>query len=203
MNLRMTYKTAALALLMLPLLGATCAKDKLIALIIDADLIGVFQASGELNVHSDTDTINLRDELNLDQVVADQGVDVHAIDPDALKVKRIFYKIVTPEAGRSITNGQVSLDGISLATGLTVSAATATDWIDITTRLSAGGVIYVNSFLKAVVLDLQNGTSNAPPTVTYSVSGNSLPADDPTDFVWSVKLEITGIVKQEYTLPDF
>jgi hypothetical protein len=199
----------ATGLAVLPLLGADCMEDKVVDLILTASAEASFEATGEVNVHDDTDTVDLKAEIDLPTLLADNDVDPADLDPDALKLSKILYKVEVPEAGRSIDGCELTVQrqgaatpGI-LVTGFSASMAAATDWIDITPLLGAAGVTMINDFLEAWIAELQGGPVVTDSEFTYHVSGTSNPQDDPSNFTWAVKIQLQGKVPTTFNLPNF
>ncbi len=208
MNLRGLLKIGAAGLLMLPVLGATCTEEKVVDIIIGTDIQGEFIAEGELNTHSDTDTINIKEAFDVEGALADAGIDANDIDADALKVSRVYYRITIPEAGRSIENTSLTVSRGAgspavLVSGFSADAGSVTDWIDITTYLGADGVDLLNTMAFDCVTELQGGAPLTEPTITYVVTGDSVPGAVETNFQWAVKVEFQGKLMQEFELPNF
>jgi len=193
------------ALLVLPLmLGAWgCILipeivDRIVELAVAASTRATFVSSGETNTHDDTDVVNLSTNVNLKQVLADNGVDV--TDVKDVKLMGVSYRVTKPEAGRSITGGTVTIQRgagpvTSLVTAFTASAASVTGWIPV--ALDGAGVGVINAILTALLDEAKTGTPATDVTVTYHVQGVSVPGADPTDFIWEFKLDlsIVGTVK--------
>src|SRR5688572_10085795 len=119
-----------LPLLAIPLMGESCTEEKVIFIAVGLDSTVGFIASGELNVHDDTKTIDLREELDLDN-----NFDENDIDPEDIqnvKVSRVYYRVTVPEAGRSIENGNVEIlrqggSFVPLVTGFNGDGSASTD----------------------------------------------------------------------------
>lgn len=191
------------------LLGADCMEDKIVDLILTASAEASFEAVGEVNVHDDTDTVDLKAEIDLASVLADYEVDPADLDPDALKLSKIFYRVEVPEAGRSIADGTLTVQRQGapspaiLVDGFSASMAAETDWIDITGLLGAAGVTMINDFLEECIVELQGGAAATNTEFTYHVSGTSNPQDDPSNFTWAVKIQLQGKVPTTFNLPNF
>ena len=205
MNLRM-LKICATGLAMIPLLGANCMEDKIVDLIITGSAETEFEATGQVNVYDETKTVNVKAELDLAGLLADNGIDPMDLSEDAVKLSKIYYKVVTPEAGRSIQNGVLELTrgavtGI-LVSGFNADMGAVTDWIEITDLLGVNGVAMLNAFLRECVLELQGRGLPVDGTFTYHVSGTSNPQNDPSNFVWAVKIQFQGKVPKVFNLPN-
>lgn len=210
MNLRMLSKIGATGLAMLPLLGSTCVEDKVVDLILTASAEAEFVAEGSVNTHHDTDTVNLKDEVDLGALLAENDIDPMDLDADAFQVSKLYYKVVVPQAGRSIANGVLKIQRgaagaqITLATGFGASMGAMTDWIDITDLLNADGVDLLNDFLADCVAEAKGGAvvSDDQATFTYDVSGDSLPQGEESNFTWAAKLQFQGTVPTTLSLPN-
>ncbi|MBZ0270269.1 hypothetical protein K8I85_19115 [bacterium] len=191
------------------LLGADCMEDKIVDLILTASAEAEFQATGEINFHDDSDTVDLKAEIDLASLLADYEIDPADLDPDALKLSKILYRVVVPEAGRSIDGCELTVQrqgaaspGI-LVTGFSASMAGVTDWIDITPLLGAAGVTMINDFLEDCIAEVKGGPVVTDSEFTYHVTGTSNPQDDPSNFTWAVKIQLQGTVPTTFNLPNF
>src|SRR6187455_679037 len=96
-----------LPLLALPLMGDSCTEDKVIFIAVGLDTTAGFIASGELNVHDDTKTIDVKEDLDLANNLDENDID--AEDIQSIKVSRVYYRVTVPEPGRSIEDGNVEI----------------------------------------------------------------------------------------------
>jgi hypothetical protein len=195
-----------LPLLALPLMGESCTEDKVIFIAVGLDTTAGFIGSGELNVHDDTKTIDVMEDLDLDNVL-----DENDIDPDdiqSIKVSRVYYRVTVPEAGRSIENGNVEIlrEGgsfVSLISGFNGDGSQATDWVEITQLLQPQAVNLLNDFMQEVLTGIQNEIPVTNTLFTYHVTGNSIPVDVPTNFEWDLKVSFAVQAEQKVEMPDF
>jgi len=204
------FKLGVLTVAMFSMLGDTCAKDKIVEIVVGADIQAEFIASGELNTHDDSDTIDVKDELDLANILDDNDIDPNDLD-EAPKVSGLFYRITQAEEGRTITNGELRVQrgsgtAVMLAQGWTATAFPVTpegEWIDVTSALQTGGVQLLNAFLEDC-LDELKGVEPATDTVfTYSVEGDSNPANVATNFQYRVKITFQAKLPYETTVIDF
>jgi hypothetical protein len=204
------WKLGVLGVALFSMLGDTCVKDKIVEIVIGADVQAEFIASGELNTHDDTDTIDVKEDLDLANILDDNDIDPNDID-EAPKVSGLFYRITQAEAGRSITNGNLMVQrgsgaAVTLASGWSAEAFPVTpdgEWIDVTYALQSGGVQMLNAFLEECLIELKGGAPATNTVFTYAVSGDSVPADVATDFQYRVKITFQAKLPFEATVIDF
>lgn len=195
-----------LPLLAIPLMGDSCTEDKVIFIAVGLDTTAGFIASGELNIHDDTKTIDVKEDLDL-QTNLDEN-DIDAEDIQTIKVSRVYYRVTVPEAGRSIENGNVEIlrEGSSfvpLITGFSGDGSAGTDWIEITTLLQPQAVNLLNDFMQELLNEQLTGVPVSNTQFTYHVTGNSIPADVPTNFQWELKVSFAVQAEQTVEVPDF
>jgi len=195
-----------LPLLALPLMGDSCTEDKVIFIAVGLDTTAGFEASGELNIHDDTKVIDVKEDMDLATVLDDNDIDPE--DIQSVKVSRLYYRVTQPEAGRSIENGNVDIlrEGgafVPLVGAFAGDASQATDWIEITQLLEPQAVNLLNDFMQELLVELQGGAPVTNTEFTYHVTGNSIPADVPTNFQWELKVSFTVQAEQEVEVPNF
>lgn len=197
-------KILLLPALALPLTAGTCTSDKLVELVIGLPTEAEFISLGELNTHSDTQDVDIKQDMDVEGELDDAGVD--PADIDELSVVQIFYKITVPEAGRTIENGSLEFQRLGvggthlLVSGFSADIGTATDWIDITDHLQVG-INDINTFLDEYLTELQGGATVTNTTFRYTISGDSSPAATPTNFQWRVKIVIQAVTAKEFEIP--
>ncbi len=192
--------------LALPLTAATCTSDKLVELVIGVTTTAEFIASGETNVHEDTDTIDLKDDLDLAAELEDAEID--PADVQEIQLAQVFYRITQAEAGRSIEDGFLEFTRLGAPTpgphlvvsGFDADASAVTDWIDITPLLQPG-INQLNAMMDEILTELQGGPVAANTEIEYHVQGNSVPAATPTNFRWEVKLVFQVVGEREFEVP--
>lgn len=197
-------KILLLPALVLPLTAGTCTSDKLVELVIGLPTEAEFIASGEINTHSDTQDVDVRQDLDVEGEL--EEADVDPADIDELSVVQIFYKITVPEAGRTIDDGFLEFERLGivgthlLVSGFSADIGTATDWIDITDHLQPG-IDEINDFLAEYLVELQGGQAVTNTTFRYTISGDSNPAATETNFQWRVKIVIQAVTAKEFEIP--
>lgn len=204
------WKLGVLTVALFSMLGDTCVKDKIVEIVIGADVQAEFIASGELNTHNDNDTIDVKEDLDLANILEDNDIDANDID-EAPKVAGLFYRITQAENGRMITNGNLTVQRgsgtpVVLADGWSANAFPVTpegDWIDVTYALQNGGVQLLNTFLEECLVELKGGAPATNTVFTYDVSGDSVPADVATNFQYRVKITFQAKLPFEATVIDF
>jgi hypothetical protein len=166
-------------------------KDKVVDLVTGGSVTADFQARGELNVHNQLKTIDIRDSIDIADVLDDAGIDVS--DVKRITVGGISYRITKAEAGRSITSGNITIQRLggpvaTLVSDFSADASALTGWLSPT--LDAAGVGEVDALLAEILAELQGGGS-ANTVITYHVSGLSVPADVGTDFDYQLRLTVS------------
>ena len=196
-----------LPLLAIPLMGESCTEEKDVFIAVGLATTAGFIASGELNVHDDTKTIDVKEDLDLQNNFDESDFDPE--DIQTIKVSRVYYRVTVPEAGRSIENGNVEIlrNGVSsfvpLVTGFNGDGSAGTDWIEITPLLQPQAVNLLNDFMQELLVELQSGVPVSDTQFTYHVSGNSIPADVPTNFQWELKVSFLVQAEEAVEVPDF
>jgi len=175
-------------------------KDKVVDLVTSGSVSSGFSTFGHTNVFSQTRTVNIRDSLDIRQVLDNAGIDV--MDVKAITLGGVSYRITRAEPGRVITSGDVQIrrDGevsfSPLVTSFTGSAGAVTGWI--TPPLDTAGVRRLNNLLGEILTELQDG-AQANEVFDYTVNGVSTPAGD-TDFDYELRITISivGEVKTKW-----
>lgn len=200
MRTKMIMRLLAVPFVALLALGSHCPlipeiEERLIELALLGSTTVEFTSVGEINTINQTRSINIRDDFNLAQLLANAGID--ASDVVELKVAGVSYRTTQAELGtpRRIENGNVT---IQRAGGSTTPLVTDFDEFvnDVlaykTAPLNAAGVTVINAIIADLLAELQGGpTANAD--VTYTVTGDSTPIGEPTDFKWEVKVDISVV----------
>jgi hypothetical protein len=196
-----------LPLLALPLLGDSCTEDKVIFIAVGLDTSAGFIASGVTNEIDDTKTIDVREDLDLQNNLDDNDIDPEEVN--VIKVSRVYYRVTVPEAGRAITDGDVTIsrDGVTgplpLVLGFSGDASQVTDWIEITQLLQAPAVNALNDFMQQMLNELKGGAPVTTTQWTYNVTGTSTPVETATNFQWELKVSFAVQAEQDVELPDF
>jgi hypothetical protein len=186
-----------LAILFVGLTGSTCTEDREVQVVVSADIIAQFAATGATNTFSGSNTVALNDEINLQQILDDNGLE----SIDEVTVQSAFYRVITPDPNTSRTiTGQISVhqganpdQGLVSLTSVLVDDPTYVNWTAV--PLLPGGVTVVNAALAQAV-------AGGFPTLTISTSGTSTPADVPTSFVWEVKIRVNVVGTAKVTVVE-
>ncbi|MDP6529859.1 MAG: hypothetical protein QF819_06470 [Gemmatimonadota bacterium] len=196
---RMTLgKIGLVGLLALPLLAPTCVEERVVDLVLGGMTTTAFEARGSVNAIDDAATHDLAAEVDLNAILSENGVSVD--DIRSIRVSGISYRITSPDPNpaREVNGALVTLarDGgpvVNLVVGLDAPAGIGTDWIDVMDLLDSDGVDLLNGALADVLTAAQLGASPAV-SITYSVTGASLPTGEETNFDWElgVSLHIVG-----------
>lgn len=197
-----------LLLCALPFLGSTCTEEKVIYLTVGLDTTAGFMARGDLNSYDDADTIDVGPEIDLAATLDDYGIDL--ADVEWIKVSRVYYRIMKAEAGRSIVNGEVTVQRVGVTGDILfvdqmepVDCSAVTGWIEVTDKLQASGVGLLNTVMADILAAELGGFTPANTTVRYGVTGQSLPGNVGTDFDWEIKVSFIVQVRTEDEYPDF
>lgn len=184
-----------LAILFVGLTGSTCTEDRDVQVVITADITAQFVAAGSDNTFSDSETVSLDQEIDLQEILDEN--DLESIDE--VTVQSAFYRVVTPDptSSRTIT-GMVSVhqgadpdqDLISL-TSVLVDDPAYVDWTAV--PLVSGGVAVLNAALAQIV-------SGGSPTLTISTDGTSTPIDVATSFTWEVMIRVNVVGTAKVTV---
>ena len=207
-------KNLLLLALMFPFLGATCAEDKLVSLSLGFPTTARFIAEGEISQHNDTQIVDVKADIDLATELDNADIDPNDLDPDAIKVVQVFYRVIQPDPtpNRTIENAflevieagsggapAVLVSGFSFPAG-TGNVGGPTAWIEITDLLGAGGIALLNGFLEDCVTELQGGPA-ANASFQYTVQGDSAPSDVETNFQWEIKVVFQGTVQKTFEVP--
>ncbi len=195
----------AALLLLAQTFGAGCLlapqlKDKAVDLVTSGEVVTTFVALGTINTFDATQTITIRNEFDVAKALDDAGIDVS--DVKSITLSGVSYRITKAQAGRTISDGQVTVRWAGGATQPLIStfeadAGAVTGWI--TPTLNPLGVTVVNQMLAAIVTELHGGAPAAD-ELTYGVSGTSNPLDTNSDFEYQFRLTISivGTVKTKW-----
>jgi hypothetical protein len=197
-------KLSVLLLGALPLLGAECLpipdiQEKAVELAVGGAVTVQFVAEGLINYVSDEVTVDIADSLDLRQIIIDAGIDPD--DVTDVKMSGAAYRVVEPDPteDRQIQDGQVTIERSggseqALITDFDEYVNTVVDFK--TAPLDSAGVTVINDLLGDLLVEVQGGPPATNTEVTFRVSGYSVPAEVPTDFVWELKVlfSITGVI---------
>jgi hypothetical protein len=184
-------------------------ENRIVELAVGASTTYQSHATGSINTGTFSDAsspIDLKGDVDLPGILDDNGVDVG--DVKSVKVAGLSYRIVTPQAGRSISGTNVTLkrgnaSPVTIVSNFSASAGSATGWIDVTNKLTPGGVTLVNQILADLLTDAKGQTPLNPSfTVVYSVTGSSTPTNQATDFTWEIKLDLSIVGTVHVKVPN-
>jgi hypothetical protein len=187
------------------LLGAGCPlvpqiEDRVVELAVGGSATAPFDAVGVVNNHNETATVDLAAGFDLNQVLNDAGVDV--ADVKDIKLSGVSFRVTQPDptTGRAIVNGQVTLRRgagaeVPLVVNFNADVNSATEFQ--TATIDPAGVAVVNQILADYLAAVQAGTTPSNTVITYHVTGQSTPANVPTDFKWELKVDVSilGTIK--------
>jgi len=180
-------------------------EDRVVELAVGHSVVIPFTSQGATNFENDVKTVDLDGEFDLKSVLDDAGIDASKVKD--VKLASVAYRVTRPEAGRTISNGQVEFKTFTsdpgtpalgapptatydqLVTSFSGSAGAKTGWIAV--PLASGGVTSLNTLLGQFLNDVKNGGSTHPRYLVYHVYGNSNPAATPTDFDWEFRLQLS------------
>lgn len=219
MELRNLGRIGLLGLLLVPLLGSTCTKEKAIDFVVIGESQASFEARGSVNVDLGSEAYDLKEDLDLRQIAMEYGVDPEKIQ--GATFRQLFVRITKPDENspdRSVTGdltiqfrdlGSPPLPPRPVAELGSVSdfpANAVTEWQDVTDRVSEPGVDEINAFLARCLAELRDpsGASDATHTeVFYQWTGTSDPSGVETNFDWQAKVVLNVIATVDAEIPDF
>jgi hypothetical protein len=173
-------------------------KDKVVQLAVGGSTTTEWVSDGEVNTHDDSQTVDIKTDIDLPKILSDAGIDV--LDVDDIKVSGISYRVTAPdpEPTRRIVNGQVTVRRgagaeTPIVTNFNVLVNSATTYQ--TATVDPLGVDLINTLLDDILTELQSGISASPTQITYHVTGQSTPTGVPTHFTWQLKLDLSIVGK--------
>jgi len=181
------------------LTGETCLKDRVVELVVGAEIIAEFQARGSENHHSSDDVVNLIENADIQDALTKNGFEGLVVG----YIQSVFYRVVRedPATDRTVS-GFVTVDGLNLIeyTSVAVNDPSLAMWTP--APLEQSGVDYMNGLLadyfEALLID---GNPSPPePTVTFHSEGVSSPTDVPTNFDWEIRVVLTLVGVTEVTV---
>jgi hypothetical protein len=206
--MRNVWRVALLGALSIVLGGESkCLKEKTVEFIVNGETIATFTADGDQNVDLGSDVVDLKQDLDIRQIALDYGV-----NPDSIRsvtFRGLFAKIDTADAvaSRAVTGTLHAQFGtrpeVQIGSVTSFPAGAVTDWIDITANVTAAGVDEMNRLLADCLVEAQNGPQATDTVVAYRWAGTSTPTDQPTHFVWRVKVVVNIVPTVTAELPDF
>ncbi len=177
-------------------------KDRIVELAVGGTTVVEFVSNGTVNSYNETNTVNVLNGFNLGQILADAGISVSDVTDIALSGVEYRVTVADPNPGRQIVNGNVTIarngsGELTLISGFDAAAGAATGWE--VAPLDPGGTAVTE--INAMLNDIRTALPGSPPpnltTLTYHLTGQSVPILIATNFTWEVKIKITitGTVK--------
>ena len=171
-------------------------KDRIVELAVGGSTVVEFVSNGTTNTYNETNTVNILDGFNLAQILADNGIDYTNVTQVALAGVEYRITVADPTTGRKIVNGNITIDrdgalGLPLITGFTTNADAVTDWQVAPLDPGGAAVASINTMLNDIRTELPLSPPPNVTTITYHVTGQSVPALVPTNFTWEMKVKIT------------
>jgi hypothetical protein len=200
-----TIKSLALPTLVLALglMNGGCMlipeiQDRIVELAVGGATEVEFVSSGTLNTFNEANTLDVLSDFNLAQILDDAGVEVSNVTN--IKISGVDYRVTIPdpEAAREIVNGTITTDRngsgpLPLVSHFSAGAGAPGAWQPAPLDPGGAAVTDLNAMLQSILNALKLGTS--PPsnltTITYQLTGQSLPGNVPTNFTWQMKVKIT------------
>lgn len=188
--------------------GSSCplvpdVDDKVVELALGGSTILTWEARGEVNDKGEEECFDLSDELDLNQILEDAGVDVEDVEDIALA--GVSYRVIKadPVPGRAITNSNVSVKRdagayAQMITNFSAPADVTYDWV--TATLDPAGVAVVNDMLDDLLAAIHSGGS-IPVSGCALWEGESTPVSVDTNFDWQMKIDISIVGKIEVEIP--
>lgn len=205
-NLR---KVALLGLLTLPLLGGTCTEEKTVEFVVTGQSIATFHAQGTTNVDLDLGTafVDFEEDIDLRQIALDYDVNPDSIRSVTFRGLHVKIETADAEPSREVTGTLFGAFGgapeIAVGSVTGFPAGAETDWIDITTSVTSGGVDEINATLAELLAAAQEDRPPVGVAVDYRWDGSSAPPDVRTDFWWAVKVVLNIVPTVTGEFPDF
>jgi len=171
-------------------------KDRIVELAVGGTTVVEFVSLGTVNNHDETNSVNILDGFNLGQILADAGIDYSRVTDIALSGVEYRVTVADPQPGRQIVNGNVTIArGLSgeldLISGFDAAADAVTGWQVAPLDPGGAAVTEINAMLNDIRTALPGNPPAGQTTLTYHVTGQSVPNLVPTNFTWELKIKIT------------
>lgn len=189
-SMKKLARLLVLGCLFLLLTGEVCVEERDVDMVVAAEIIEDFVASGEINVYDGEETVFLDTELDIDEILEENGID----SLKSVTVQAAFYRVTEKDTGaptRTIT-GTVGIrkGGGPETTLITLTSVAVNDdayanWTPV--PMEAPGVATLNQALAELV------AGNSGVTVTFHSAGVSSPTGVPTFFTYQVRLRLNVV----------
>ena len=174
-------------------------KDKVVELATTGSVVTDFHAEGNNASYSQDTTIDIRDNVDVAQVLSDAGIDVSNVKSITLGGVAYRVTVADPDPSKQITSGNVTVQAGAapsaqpLISNFTLHVGATKGWT--TATLDPAGVTQLNDLLAAILAELQGGAA-ANEHIAYHVDGTISPAAN-TGFQYQLRLtlSIVGTVK--------
>lgn len=171
-------------------------EDRVVELAVGGSATVQFVSAGTVNTFNETNTVNVRSGFDLGQVLADAGIDVSRVSKIALSGVEYRVTVPDPDPAREIVDGTITITRgasgeLPLISSFNAAAGAATGWQVAPLDLGGAGVAEINAMLGEIKDALPGSPPASATTLTYHVTGQSLPALSPTHFTWELKIKIT------------
>lgn len=171
-------------------------KDRIVELAVGGSTTVEFVSSGTVNSFNETNTVDVLSGLNLAQILADAGIDVSTVSKIALSGIDYRVTVADPDPGREIVGGTVTIarngsGALPLISNFNAGAGAVSDWVPAPLDPGGTGVAEINAMLNEILAALPGSPPTTATTVTYHLTGQSLPTLSPTNFTWEMKIKIT------------
>ncbi|MDM7914928.1 MAG: hypothetical protein ACE15D_07100 [Candidatus Eisenbacteria bacterium] len=195
----------AILLLGVALTGEVCTEDRNVDIVVGADVVAAFQARGTENALNDEEVVSLDEEIDLSQILEDNGIDSLV----SVSIEAVFVRVTKqdPTSGRTVSGNVTvgTLPGPDLAlidfTSIEVNDEIYADWSPLS--LEAPGVDLLNYVLQDLVDQINGGVSHpTAPDLVFKVSGVSEPQSVETNFDWEFLLRLNIVGTTEVTVVD-
>ena len=177
-----------LSVLVVGLSGSTCTEEREVQVVVAVDITAPLIALGSDNTYEGETSIDLDDELNLDEILQDN--DLESID--RVTVQSAFYRVTRPDAvaSRVISGGvlvrqDAGVDQTLISyQSVLVADPAIVNWTSV--PLGPGGVTVLNAALEVV-------RTGGSAVLTVTSSGTSTPVDQATSFDYEVRVRLNVV----------
>lgn len=193
------------------LLGVGCfpipeIKEKIVELVVTSSVSAEFEAQGLINLHEDEVTVALDETLDLEDLLADAGIDVSEVE--SISFGGAAYEVIEPDpvANRRITGGVVTVQrqgGVQTDLITNFSAPVVVTGYEENVTMESGGVAVIDEVLQDMLQAVKNHTTPPNAMLTFTVSGTSEPITEPSNFRWGLRLYVSVVGQIEMDLVDF